>query len=376
MDPKEKVLILYASAGHGHEKAARAVMETFQSEYPEIPAKILDTIDLSPSFFGEVYKQTYLIQIKYIPWAWGGFYYSFDVPWIYWFMKYVRRMMNAPTSQKLVRHILETQPDAILSTHFFSTEVVSRLKERGLYRGKLITLVTDYMAHYVWTANCVDRYCVALPETASDLSGRGVSGEKIQVTGIPTGKKFASVISKKEARQKLSLETDRFTLLLTSGGVGISSIGQIARDLLNVENPPQVLLVCGTNEKLYKELQPLAATHPGFKVYGFVTNMDELMEASDLVVGKAGGLTITECYLKQKPLILYRSIPGQEEKNAKLAAHCGAAFMTDDHRAVVQKVFQLMRDRDTLKTMSEASGSLARPDAAKDIAALLKGSCS
>lgn len=366
----KKVLVLYASAGHGHEKAARAIAEAVRDQYPGYEVSAKDVIAFMPGIFSHVYRQTYLLQIKLAPWLWGIFYYFFDVPWIYAFVKLLRRLMNAANSSKLTNLLMEEKPDVIITTHFFATEVSSYLRGRGKIKSKIITVVTDYLPHYVWTAKNSDMYAVALPETKVGLTDRGVRGNRIEVVGIPVEKKFLAPVDSAQVRKNLGLEEGLFTVLLTSGGVGIASIADIVKDLSVSKTPMQLLVVCGTNQSLKLQLEKTYQANPAIKLLGFVTNMNELMEISDIVVGKAGGLTITESFLKGKPVVLYRSIPGQEARNVDIVLRYGAGYATDNDKEVARIVERLAKSQEEMRALKKAAGQIARPQAAKAIADL------
>lgn len=372
MDSSKKIILFYASAGHGHEKAARATQEAVQALYPQAQTKLVDVIALMPPFFGEVYRQTYLLQIKYVPWLWGIFYYSFDMPWIYFFVRHIRRAMNAMNSGVLKKLILTEKPDVIFTTHFFATEVVSHLKKKGLTQARLVTVVTDYIAHNVWVGSGVDAYAVGLEETKQDLLRRGVLADKIHVTGIPVEKKFFAPVLKEAVLKNLSLEPSIFTVLVTSGGIGMGSVEPLIQRLFSSKISLQVILVCGSNRAFFERAQGFQKSCPGLRVLGFVNNMNELMEIADVVVGKAGGLTITESFLKNKPLILLGSIPGQEARNVVCVKAHGAGLEARSVDEAAQIILNLSQSPDRVEALKCGAMSMASPEAAPAIARLAR----
>ena len=367
MDSQKKALILYASAGHGHEKAAKAVLDAYKETQTINTAEAYDTLSILPPFAGNMYKQVYYWMIQYAPWLWGFFYYALDVAGVYFVARWMRRLVNATTGKPVERFILKENPAVIISTHFLATEVASFLKKTGKIQSKIITVVTDYLPHYIWTASEVDFYTVGLPETKVELIKRGVPEEKIKVLGIPVEKKFLIPHSRPAVCEKLSLEKDKFTVLITSGGAGIGDIQKIAQGILDLQRSIQVLVVCGTNKVLFENLKQASYANPLLKVFGFVTNMDELMDASDLVVGKAGGLTITESFVKTKPLILFRSLPGQEARNVACVNKYQAGFATGSVKEVILKVLEFINAPQKLIAMRENIQKIARPMASKEI---------
>lgn len=371
MDTPKKVLIFYASAGHGHENAARAVMDAVRERHPDWTVKTVDVVKLMNPFAGEVYRQTYLIQIKHLPAAWGMFYYSFDVPWFYRLvMRHIRRAYNELHSGGLKKLLAEEKPDVIFTTHFFTTETVGLMRKKGKIGAKLVTVVTDYYPHYVWVADGVDRYAVALPLTAEGLVERGADKDAIRVTGIPVEKKFFKPVSRSEVLASLKLKDGPFTALVTSGGVGLGDAGSLVKKILKDAPAVQVILVCGSNKALYETMSRPEHADPRLAVLGFVKNMNELMEVSDLVVGKAGGLTVTESFLKGKPVVLIGSIPGQEARNVICVKKIGAGVEAKSADEAAAAVARLSGSPEEMARLKKGVAEIARPRAAQDIAEL------
>ncbi|MCG3175941.1 MAG: Processive diacylglycerol beta-glucosyltransferase [Candidatus Omnitrophica bacterium] len=364
----ERVLIVYASAGHGHEKAARGVEEALLHAAPGADVTTVDSIAVGRGFFAWLYRFTYFVQIKHAPWLWGFFYYSFDQDWVYAWLRYVRRAYNALNFAPFERYLVDKAPTTVVATHFQAVEVVSHLKRRGLLKSRLAVVITDYLPHHVWIDEQVDLYAVACDSTREDLLRRGVPAERIRVTGIPVERKFFRSSGRAEVRRALGLDETLFTALVTSGGAAIGALGDIVRELIGEGVNAQVLCVCGTNAALRASLEPLTQGHTQLRLYGFVDNMHELMEASDVVIGKGGGLTVTESLCKGRPLILYRPVPGQEGRNARVLQSEGAALVAATPRVIGAYVRELIDSPDKRRQLSSGAERLRRPGAAADIA--------
>ena len=161
-----------------------------------------------------------------------------------------------------------------------------------------------------------------------------------------------------------------FTLLVTSGGGGIGSIENVVENLLGLKKPIQILVVCGTNQALFDALSLKAKEKPLLKIFGFVNNMNELMAASDVVIGKGGGLTITESFSQGKPIILFQSIPGQEARNALCIQKYKAGFVAGSVNEVVHVVSELLESPDELESIRKGVRKMYVPDSAREIARL------
>lgn len=375
MDHPKKVLILFAGAGHGHQKAAEAVLEACKGCPEQIAARVVDTLSLTPGFPGGFYKQIYFFQIRYVPWLWGFFYYSIDMRWLYSVVKGARRVLNGLMARRLERLLIEEDPSVVVAAHFMAAEVASHLKKKGLIKSKIITVVTDYLPHYVWTADHVDFYVVALEETKEALLKRGVAAGKIRVLGIPIEQKFLKSQLRELLFEKFSLKKNRFTVLITSGGAGIGAIGRLTEELLALGERMQLLVVCGTNQMLLDYLRRKADDHPSLKIFGFVNNMEELMEVSDLVIGKGGGLTVTESLVKGKPLVLFQSVPGQESRNEACVRKYGAGYAVRTSRDVVDKVSEILNDPEKLEQLRDGVRRMAKPGAAAGVRELILNEC-
>ena len=370
MDPQRKVIILYASAGHGHKKAAQAVLDAYRLLSRGVQAQTVDVLTFAPSFSGRFYGWIYLFLIRYLPWFWGFLYYGSDIGAVYAVLKPLRRVMNGSLLVGLEDWLVREDPAAIIATHFMPVEVVSHLKEKNKIGSRLITVVTDYLPHCIWTAKNVDAYAVAIDETKEALIARGVAGTKIHVLGIPVEEKFLQKHSKEALAVKLNIRGGIFTALLTSGGAAVGDTETIVKGLLGLEKPVQILVVCGTNQQLFKRLETLSQGQGLLKIFGFVNNMDELMEVSDVVIGKGGGLTITEAFAKGKPVILFQSVPGQETRNVSCVEKYQAGYAARSPREITTRVEELMNVPDKLETLRAGIRRISHPSAAEAIAQL------
>ncbi|HTL70439.1 MAG TPA: glycosyltransferase [Candidatus Eisenbacteria bacterium] len=366
MDSRKKILILYASAGLGHERAAKALFEAFKG-VPGVEARCEDVLRWAAPMFGRNYSAVYIFMIKHCPWLWGFFYYLTDIRILYRPLWLLRRVVNTIAARPLERLIELEAPSVIVSTHFLSTEVLAHLKRKSRVHAKLVTVITDFQPHAFWIAEGTDLYVAALPETALELERRGIPAERVKVLGIPIAAKFGRRHSKADLREKLGLDRERFTVLLTSGGAGVGKASRIIEKLLSLGKPIQAMIVCGTNRSLFFHLSSEAAARPGLKVFGFVENMEELMGAADLVVGKAGGLTMTECLASGTPMVVYEPVPGQEGRNATSLVRSGAGFLARSMDDAVNEVLSFFENPRELAALREKAHHLGRPAAAREL---------
>jgi processive 1,2-diacylglycerol beta-glucosyltransferase len=128
--------------------------------------------------------------------------------------------------------------------------------------------------------------------------------------------------------------------------------------------------MCGRNDELKKQLESAAATDSGARTIpvGYTKAMDEYMSASDLIIGKPGGLTTCEALAKGLVFVIVNPIPGQEERNADHLLENGTAIRSNNPATLGYKIEQLLNDPEKLKAMSRNALNFARPRAAFDIA--------
>jgi processive 1,2-diacylglycerol beta-glucosyltransferase len=266
----------------------------------------------------------------------------------------------------------EFEPDAIVCTHFLPGSLVSWLKSKEKLRAKLAIVVTDFDVHAMWLTGNADRWFVALDETRAHLAALGIDREKIRVSGIPIDPKFAAVVDPRATRLRLGLDPDRTTILVSAGGFGVGPVEHLVTALSRIEHPAQVVVICGRNEELRERLRAVLASAPPrnarVDLVGFTREMDAFMSASDLLVGKPGGLTTSEALAKGLAIVIVNPIPGQEERNSDHLLEEGAAIRANNLPAIGWKVDRLLSDPQRLGTMRERSLALGRPHAARTVA--------
>jgi processive 1,2-diacylglycerol beta-glucosyltransferase len=369
-----KLLILSVSAGAGHVRAAQAVEAAAKSSRPAVEAVHLDLLSLVPADFRKLYGQQYIKLVEKLPQLWSWLYTRADRPSQGTLVGKLKRAAEKLNTRKLNAEIERIAPNAILCTHFLPAELLSRQKAKGRKQPPLWVQVTDFDVHALWVHADVDGYCVASDEVAFRLADRGVPREKIAVTGIPVMPQFSAPLARAECARELGIAADKFTVLMMAGGAGVGGLDELAARLLRLPYDIQLVALAGRNEDLLKKLRKLAAAHPG-KLFplGFTTTVERVMTAADLVITKPGGLSVSECLAKHKPMLLVSPIPGQEERNADYLLEAGAAIKAVDAATLEFKLAGLLADRRRLHAMSEAARRIAKPAAAQDVLARVTG---
>jgi processive 1,2-diacylglycerol beta-glucosyltransferase len=371
MKTKPRVLLLSASSGAGHVRAAQALEKAFSARGDCIVEHI-DAIRYVSKLFQRVYEKAYIAMVRRAPELMGLVYDRTDQPW-----NHPRRrlVMDRLNTQPMIRMLKRMQPDLCVATHFLPAEIIAWLIAKGKLRARNAIVVTDYDVHALWLCRTVDRYYVALEESAEYMARIGVPRDKLRVTGIPVDPVFASPADRAEARTHLGLDPGVTTVLVAAGGEGVGPIEQLVRGLLAMQRPWQIVAIAGKSEKTRRRLDELSRQAGKLSdrasrlfAVGFTTEMDQYMAAADLLVGKAGGLTTSEALARALPMALIEPIPGQEERNADHLLEAGAAIRCNNLPAAAWKIAKLLDDPARLAKMQHAARGMARPAAALAIA--------
>ncbi|MFC1808703.1 glycosyltransferase [Candidatus Omnitrophota bacterium] len=365
-----KILIMYATAGHGHKKAAEYLCNELErrkrEESLDLDILSVDLFDKTPRAFVKTYPVTYEFMVSKIPWFWGLSYWLTNIKLIARLISPIRRLYNKINSRELEEFIINENPDILLFTHFFPPEVSVNLKRRGKIKAKIVTVITDFFPHSTWVNKGTDHFVVMTEESKKAVAEWGIPEDSIRALGIPVGEQFECKGIKRETRKALGLEKDRLTVLLTSGSFGIGPFEEILSHLSSFENSLQTIIVCGNNKQLYEQLSKKSYPFP-IKVFGFVDNMDELMEASDVVVAKTGGITTCESLAKNVPMIISRPIPGQEAGNANYLLKHNCAFRITKPHDINSIISSILKSPDVLKEKIANIQEVRRPQSTKDI---------
>lgn len=357
-----KVIIVHASAGAGHTKAAEAIQEYLINYCPGVESRLVDVLDGAGSFYKFCYKRGYNYLIRRAVWLWAAAFWLTNFKPLRFLSRRLTRISNLSNTRSFIRFLIEENPDYILSTHFLPSEIAANLKNSKKITSRLVTVITDFGVHPFWVNKGTDLYVVASSATKAALILEGVAEENIKDFGIPVKEKFLKTHDRKALSLRIGIDTNKFTVLIMTGSFGIGPIEELA-DILCKD--VQVLVVCALNKKLYECLE---AKHlSNVKVYGFVDNSDELMAVSDLIITKPGGLSISEILNMELVPIFISPIPGQERENVSVLSKFGIGFLPRSTKDIREIVMDLKANPDKFKGLLEKIRGLKKPDCLKDI---------
>lgn len=342
-----KVLILTTSTGQGHNQAAKSLQKVFENKGFSVDN--YDFIEGKSALLNNVINKGYELLASKVPFIYGFIYNITD-------KKSTNRILPSvfiKAEKKLYNRILEEKPDIIIGTHPLSVNLVTNLKRKNLINIPFISVVTDFMVHYSYIEDLVDSYITASEASKEYLQARGVNKDIIFPYGIPISPIFfqesAEVIEVKDK--------EFFNILLMGGSMGLDNISQVLKELIKNKNKLRITVVCGNNQilktKLLSNYSNKDLPNKKLHILGFTNDISSIMDYSDIIISKPGGLTVTESIAKVLPIIIPFAIPGQEVLNTGFLTNEGCAIYVKDIHDINSNVNLLLENPDVLNNMKE-----------------------
>src|SRR3954465_13544775 len=206
-----RVLVLSASVGAGHLRAAQAVeLALRELAPPDAVIKNIDILSLTNAPFRKIYGEAYLDLVNKAPPVLGFFYDHMDKPRRADSKRDKLRLLVEKLNLSSLCDLLECEQwDVIVNTHFMPAEIIASLRKRRKLRTPQMTVTTDFETHRLWVNQPCDHYTTATEEGAAYLASFGVSRETISVTGIPIHPIFSRPKDRSECLSKHGLKGDR-----------------------------------------------------------------------------------------------------------------------------------------------------------------------
>lgn len=336
---KKRILLLSEGFGTGHTQAAYALAVGLRQLSPRIQTRVIEVATFLNPVIGPILLGAYRKTVSKQPKLVGRIYRNHYDRALTRAKQFALHKMFYNQMSDVIRQL---KPDAVVCTHPFPNAVVSRLKRLGLDM-PLYTLITDYDAHATWTTSEVNAYLVSTPAVRDKLIARGIPADLIEVTGIPVHPNFWHPHDRAETLKQFELR-DMPTVLVMGGGWGLLYGEEYVQYMTKYADRVQLILCMGSNEKAREKLlEDERFHHPNIRVLGFTKEINKLMDVSDLLVTKPGGMTCTEGMAKGMPMLFYEPIPGQEEENAEYFINHGfGELMTDT--ATIDRWFRLIQE--------------------------------
>ena len=390
-----RILILSASTGGGHMKASAAIKSHILNKDPNSVVEISDTLKYISPLLDKTISDGYEYLAKNAPKMYGVMYKQSNKEtalntFVYKF--------NTLFSKKLIPLLQEFKPDAIVSTHPFTTEMLSNLKDTLEINIPLICIMTDYAPHKAWLNKNVDAYVVANDEMVDAMANFGIKKEIIYPFGIPIEDSFFTKRERSETLKELGLSDKLPTILIMAGSFGVADILKIYNRIIKLDINFQIIIITGKNKKLYDSFEKILnkneselllslkkhsikksstnkTKHQSIKntklIY-FTNEVYKYMFASDLIITKPGGLTISEALACNLPMAIFNAIPGQEEENADFLVDNNMAVRLGKGSYCEKTILKLLSDRDKLESMRASCETFDKSTSCDNIYNLIK----
>ena len=355
-----KVLILSITAGQGHHACGAAISDYLKSK--GVQCRMLDCLSYINKLLGESVSQGYLLSTQYSPAAYGKLYRLAEKKEKPNGMLSLPKMTVSLLAKKLENYCLAYEPDLIVCTHVFAAQLAT---EFTVCKVPTIGIITDFCVHPFWEDTKIDYYVTASELLENQVRKKVGNGANLLPFGIPINEKFSHSVSKQEARAALGIE-DKTTVFIISGSMGYGNIVKHIKHLDRLNLDFQIVSVCGRNEHAKKKVDALSLSRKIYN-YGYVNNVDVMMDAADIIITKPGGLTSSEALAKGIPMILMNPIPGQEDRNAEFFLNNGIATLISETFPVDECLFDMLNNDWRLPLMETAVKNVAKPHAAKEL---------
>lgn len=362
-----RILILYISSHSGHYRAARALKEAFKIIEPDCKIIAFDGLKYLHPFSSRVINYLYGFTLKNIPSLWR---IAYDRETLIKGLNPFKQAVHYFDFPKIEKVIREFRPQIVVTTQAFPCGVMAYFKMRSSFNFYLVGVVTDYWPHGFWIYPEVDKYIVASEEAVGRLVEQGIRKDKIELLGIPIMPKFSQSVSPEKVAGTYGFELGKPALLIMGGGLGIGPIEEVVEALDSSTLDFQMITVCGKNEKLYNWFKDKKFNKPLY-YFGYSYTVDKFMSFADIIITKAGGITISEALAKKLAIVVVNPLPGQEENNVRFLKERGLILKADKPSLVVKIVEDLLRDRNLLNELKERGYRFSFPRASLDIAEFL-----
>lgn len=360
----KKVLILTVTAGNGHNSNAKAVFEKIK----EVEGENVDikTVDVLKSFSNKMNvwmaDKGYALAMQLLPSVYDKFYNFYKRKPSYQRYSCSAQGVALSVVSGLYREINEFRPDVIYCTHFYPAIAISDLRLVYDVPCKVVVANLDFVNSPFWEAcNGVDFFEIPNKDFIAECVEEGFKEEQLCPWGIPVKDKFLLEVDKVDARKKLGMAQDVFTVMIIFGGGhwggGYKIFKNIAK-LYQTQNI-QVVMINGKNKSSFEKIEKMQFK-PNFKVVnvGFTDKVDMYLSASDVVVTKLGGMGATEIINKKRPMIVTQKVFGQERHNLKYLGNKGIVLSFKNPRMLKENIDRLKDDKKFYEAIVEKENSM------------------
>ncbi len=318
---RSDLVVVYSPVGGGHKAAALAIAEAARAR--GLSVTVIDTFEHAPGFVGDAYLAAHLAGQNVAPELYGRMYFHANRRGDA--LEPLRLEIDNLLFGGLADRVSDLHPRAVIATHHLPLVVLGRARRERSFFPPVVGVVTDYTAHACWAEGGVDAWAVPYGRAAAELREHlGDRSAVIARTGIPVRRAFERIRPVADPAPG-----ERLRVLVTSGGFGVGPLERIVRSFAGIADV-ELTIVCGASEKTKERIDEVVAQcNLHANVLGFERDMPTRMAAAHLVVGKAGGLTVTEALTAGRPMVIASAVPGNEKLNEALVTRARAGIASD-----------------------------------------------
>lgn len=364
-----KFLIFSLSCGGGHDAAANATAEALRNAGAE--AQVYDCYAVIRPSLSKAVCGGYVWLVKHLPWLFGFFYNA----------AYKTPRLNGKTFvydinkfevNRLERFIRRENPDAILTSHIFSAQQLTHLKRNGRISQWIGGIITDYDVQPFWNDTEMDVIFTPTESLSDRYDKFGVNGARLMATGIPVDPSICPESDIVKAKKEAGLDPKKKHVLVAGGSMGAGKMPSTVEKLLKtLDEDVQIIAVCGSNLKLRRKFMRMNVPEDRLKAEGFVKPLYKLMRACDVVISKPGGLSTTEAFELNRPLVIVHPIQGVESHNASFLKENNIALCPKNDEEVAKAVTEILTNPEITESMMRARKNIIPSRAADEIAKIV-----
>ncbi len=364
-----KILILTVTAGEGHNSTAAAVKDSLEAKGME--CEVLDTCRRINRGLYNIIAKGYLLATADFKKAYAWVYARLENRKSNSFTPSFTRATYRMVKRRIIKHIEEYKPDVIVYTHIFAGVLLDVIAEKHPLPARTVGIVTDFVMHPFWEETLhTDRVVIANEMLLPAARRKGLREDQLLPIGIPIRPQFSKSIPQREARERLGLDPNRPTVLLMGGSMGYGTLAKTVAELDEAPVDCQMICVCGRNEKAKAAIDAIDFKKKVLNL-GYTDQISLLMDASDCIVSKPGGLTTSEALAKRLPIVISNPIPGQEDRNADFLLNNGVAAKVTKAARLSDVLYQLFMHPERIDMMKASIDLIRKPNATEDLAAAI-----
>ncbi|MFD2629148.1 MGDG synthase family glycosyltransferase [Oceanobacillus kapialis] len=344
---REVLFLPFLKMASGHHHVADTLMEETIKINHDINTSKVDILSYSFGVVEKMVSSFYMKWIHLFPTSYDRLYYYLA------FRNVAKRsralhyeLLFSSNFQKLVTR---KNPSLLFCTHALPSNIAASLKQRGKLDSVVVNVYTDFFINRVWGIKGVDYHLVPSLTVKKFLVELGVEEAHIFLTGIPVHHAFQPAPPRKE-------ETGQYAVLVTGGNMGAGSLENLLPEN-SQSSSLQYYILCGNNEKLYKRL--LARKNEHIIPIPYISSkqqMNELYDKVDAVLTKPGGVTVSECLIKQKPIFVSHALPGQERINKEELEKHGLMMQLTSDKSVEEQIISYLENEEAMNLYQQSVG--------------------